>query len=242
MIKVLASGSKGNSYIVKAGEEVLLLELGIPFKEILKGINFDLSKVNGCLVTHIHKDHSKSIGQAIQHGLDVYCNEDVAENIKLLNSFSARRINIIKPKKKFNIGGFTILPFDCNHTNNDGSTCPNLGFLIEHKAIGKVLFATDTYYLKYTFKGLKHVLIECNYSENELENIPSYRARVLKSHMSLETLINTLKSWDLKGIEEITLIHLSESNADPMYFKEQIEKETGCMVSIAAPGLIVGSD
>ncbi|MGL6186056.1 MAG: MBL fold metallo-hydrolase [Clostridium chrysemydis] len=237
MIKVLASGSKGNSYIVKAREEILLLELGIPFKEVLKGLKFDLSMVKGCLISHIHKDHSKSIGQAIKHGLDIYCNSDVAKDIT-----TERRINIIEPLKKFTLGGFTILPFECNHTNNDESVCPNLGFLIEHKAIGKVLFATDTYYLKYTFKGLKHVLIECNYSENELENIPSYRARILKSHMSLETLINTLESWDLKGIEEITLIHLSENNADQEYFKAQIEKETGCMVSIAAPGLIVGSD
>lgn len=44
MIKVLASGSTGNSYIIQAEEEILLLECGINFKEIKQGLDFDLSK------------------------------------------------------------------------------------------------------------------------------------------------------------------------------------------------------
>lgn len=36
MIKVVATGSTGNSYIIQAGEEILLLELGVNFKNIKK--------------------------------------------------------------------------------------------------------------------------------------------------------------------------------------------------------------
>lgn len=233
MIKVLSSGSKGNSYIVQAGEEILLLELGIPFKETLKGLNFNLNNVVGCLISHKHKDHSQSIGQALKYGLNVYCNQDVANNFNA----EKRRINIIEPLEKLKVGGFTILPFDCKHTDNDESECPNLGFLIQHKELGKILFATDTYYLKYTFSDVDHILIECNYTEKDLEDLPSYRARVLKSHMSLETLKGTLKAWNLNNTKDITLIHLSEANGEPKYFKEEIEKTTGCIVNIAVPGL-----
>ena len=236
MIKVLSSGSKGNSYIVQAGEEVLLLELGIPFKEIIKGLKFNLNNVVGCLVSHVHKDHSKGIKQALKHSLNVYCNEDVANSV----TTDKRRINVIEPLEKLKVGGFTILPFDCKHTDSDESVCPNLGFLIQHKELGKILFATDTYYLKYTFSDVDHILIECNYTEKDLDNLPSYRARVLKSHMSLETLKDTLRTWNLNNTRDITLIHLSEANGEPEYFKEEIEKTTGCIVNIAAPGLEIG--
>lgn len=235
MIRVISTGSKGNSYVIQAGEEILLLELGVPFKEILIDLKFELKNVVGCLVSHVHKDHSQAIGQAIKHGLNVYCNQDVEDSF----NGEKRRIKVIEPLKKFTLGGFTILPFDCQHTNNDGSECPNLGFLIEHKKLGKILFATDTYYLKYTFKDIKHILIECNYTEKYLDEIPEYRARVLKSHMSLETLKETLRTWDLKNTECITLIHLSSDNGDAHYFKEEIQKATGCMVNVASPGVIV---
>ncbi len=235
MIRVISTGSKGNSYVIQAGEEVLLLELGVPFIDILKDLNFNLENVVGCLVSHKHKDHSQGIGQAVKHGLNVYCNKDVADSF----NGEKRRIKVIEPLKKFTLGGFTILPFDCQHTNNDGSECPNLGFLIEHKKLGKILFATDTYYLKYTFKDIRHILIECNYTEKYLDEIPEYRARVLKSHMSLETLKETLKTWDLKNTERITLIHLSSDNGDSQYFREEIQKATGCMVNVASEKVIV---
>ena len=183
----------------------------------------------------ISRDHSKGLKNALKYGINVYCNEDVADSF----NGEKRRINIIEPLKKFKVGGFTILPFDCQHTNNDGSICPNLGFLISHKALGKVLFATDTYYLKYTFKGLEHVLIECNYTERDLEKIPIYKIRTIKSHMSLETLKETLKTWDLSNTKDITLIHLSGEYGDLNYFKEEIQKATGCIVNVAGPGVTI---
>ena len=240
MIKVIASGSKGNCYLIQANEnEKLLIECGIAWKDIVCNLDFNLDGIQGCLVTHAHFDHSKSIKDILHYGIDVYCNENVVENVKFVNSFSTRRMNLIKPKRKIKIGCFTILPFDCQHTNNDRSACQNLGFIIEHKEIGKIVFVTDTYYLKYKFKDIDHVLIECNYSEKDIQNIEPYRARIFKSHMSLETLKETLKAWDLKKTKDITLIHLSENNADENYMKEEIEKLTGIPVYIARKGLVI---
>ncbi len=144
------------------------------------------------------------------------------------------RIHEIKSQESFKLGGFTILPFDTQHDVKEP-----LGFLIHHPAIGKVLFATDTYYLKYVFNNVDHILIECNYSENALTQLPAYKTRVLKSHMSLETLKDTLKTWDLKGTKDITLIHISEGNGEPEYFREEIEKITRVKTYIAEPGLEV---
>jgi len=53
-IKVLASGSSGNAYFVSDGKTPLLLEAGIPFKEIQRGLNFRLQELVGCLISHEH--------------------------------------------------------------------------------------------------------------------------------------------------------------------------------------------
>lgn len=230
MIKIIATGSKGNAYVLQAGGEILLLELGIKFNDIKKALDFNLSNVVGALLTHEHKDHSKAVNEAIKAGIDIYISKGTKEEIGI----DGYRIHEIKSQESFKLGGFTILPFDTQHDVKEP-----LGFLIHHPAIGKVLFATDTYYLKYVFNNVDHILIECNYSENVLTELPAYKTRVLKSHMSLETLKDTLKTWDLKGTKEITLIHISEGNGEPEYFRGEIEKSTGVKAYIAVPGLEV---
>lgn len=53
-IKTLSSGSHGNCYILECGNEQLLIELGISWKDILRGLNYNLTKVRACLVSHQH--------------------------------------------------------------------------------------------------------------------------------------------------------------------------------------------
>lgn len=234
MIKVLATGSKGNCYLLTAGNKTLVIECGISYKEILKGLNFSIYDVVGCLVTHEHKDHCKAVNDILRAGIDVYMSKGTREGINFKNSDYDYRIHEIEYSNMIKIGDFKILPFKTQHDVNEP-----LGFLIYHQDIGKVLFATDTYYLKYIFPNVDHILIECNYSERDLDDLPDYKIRVLKSHMSLETLKESLPQWDLKGTKDITLIHLSESNSDPEYFRETIEKETGIKTLVAVPGLEV---
>ena len=50
----LASSSHGNCYVVNDGETAILLECGISFRRIKKGLGFDLSAIRGCLVSHEH--------------------------------------------------------------------------------------------------------------------------------------------------------------------------------------------
>ena len=230
-IKILASGSSGNCYLLETKEETLILECGIRYKDILKGLNFDLSKVVGCLVSHEHKDHCKAVDEIMNAGIDVYMSAGTEEGIDFKSS-ATHRINIVKHGKRYTIGGFDVVPFNVEHDVSEP-----LGFLLQHKELGKILFATDTYYLRNTFKNVDHILIECNYSEDILEEIPPYRARVLKSHMSLETLKETLKTWDLSRIKDITLIHISEGNGEPKRFRKEIEELTGIKTYVAMPGL-----
>lgn len=235
-LKVLASSSSGNCYLLENETELLILEAGIPFKRIQEGIDFNTSKVIGCLVTHEHKDHSKSIMDILKNGINVYTSKGTMEALGMEESY---RLKTIKAHDTLKVGGFTILPFDTQHDAQEP-----LGFLIQHKDMGKLLFITDSYYCKYKFKEVDHILVECNYKKEILdENIHSgkvpelIRDRIIKSHFELENVIEFLKSSDLSKTKNIVLIHLSSQNSDKKLFKKEIEKSTGRPVYIAKKGL-----
>ena len=231
-IKVLASGSTGNCYLLETKEETLILECGIRYKDILKGLNFNLSKVVGCLISHEHKDHCKSVNDLLSNGIEIYTSLGTADSLNLKDNKYSYRVSRLEHNVASQINGFTVVPFHTQHDVNEP-----MGFIIHHRELGKIVFVTDTYYLCSTFKNVDHVLIECNYSEDILNEIPPYRARVLKSHMSLETLKDTLKAWDLSKTKDITIIHISEGNGEPKRFKEEIEELTGIKTYVAVPGL-----
>jgi phosphoribosyl 1,2-cyclic phosphodiesterase len=101
------------------------------------------------------------------------------------------------------------------------------------------LYATDTYYIRYRFRGLTHIAVECNYSMDILRaNIeaglvePALKKRILKSHFSLEHVKEFLKANDLSKVQEIWLLHLSDGNSDAGRFKREIQELTGKMVFV----------
>ena len=53
-LKCLGSGSSGNCYLLSTETETLILDCGIPIMEIKKGLDFDLRRVSGVVVTHSH--------------------------------------------------------------------------------------------------------------------------------------------------------------------------------------------
>lgn len=54
-LQVIQSGSQGNSYCLEVNGEWLLIELGLPWKQILKALNFNLEGISGVLVSHAHR-------------------------------------------------------------------------------------------------------------------------------------------------------------------------------------------
>ena len=116
--------------------------------------------------------------------------------------------------------------------------------MVQHKDMGKLLFITDSYYCKYTFKGIDHILVECNYKKEILEEninnglIPEWlRDRITISHFEIENVKEFLRSSDLSRTKNIVLIHLSSQNSDKKLFKNEIEKVTGRPVTVAVENL-----
>ncbi len=78
-------------------------------------------------------------------------------------------------------------------------------------------------------------MVECNYVKallDESDIDQSRRNRVVKSHMSLETLLQFLASTDLERTKAIYVMHLSDTNSDEGLIKREIQKLTGKRVVI----------
>lgn len=232
MLKVLGSNSRGNCYLLSTSKEILIIECGVKYKEILAGLDYDLSKVAGCLVTHEHKDHSKSMKDLMEDGINIYASKGTIENSLREEEINPYRIKSVD-KRPFRVSGFTVLPFNVHHDAEEP-----LGFLIHHKEIGNLLFLTDTYYCNYNFRNLNHILVECNYSKEYLEDETlSLRNRIVNSHFELGNVINFLKSNELDKVRNVMLLHLSSSNANENHFKDEVEKNIGLPVTIAKKGI-----
>lgn len=54
ILNICGSSSLGNTYILESKGQYLILESGVSFKEVLRAIDFDISKVVGVCVSHSH--------------------------------------------------------------------------------------------------------------------------------------------------------------------------------------------
>lgn len=231
-VKVLASGSKGNCYHVGDGETALLIECGIPFKKIQEKINFRLFEIEGILVSHEHKDHTRAIEKMLSLGIQIYTSAGTA---KALNIAENCFVTTVRSDETFNIGTFLIKGFNVNH-----DAAEPIGYLIRSTVTNEtLLFFTDTYYLDYTFNCCDYMIVECNFSESILyRNLMSgvidealYK-RVYKSHMSIEKLKDFLMACDLSHLKRIWLAHISDGNSDQALFKREIQRLTGAEVIV----------
>jgi phosphoribosyl 1,2-cyclic phosphodiesterase len=227
---VLGSSSAGNGYLLQDSEgNCLILEAGVRLKEVKKALDFDLSGVQGCLISHRHGDHIKYASDYMKAGIDVYTDAT--------NGLEGHRFIQMESGKQLTIGPWKIKPFSVIHD------VPTFGFLLDHPESGKTCFITDTHYCPYIFKGLNNIIIEANFCEEIMTKRflegslnAVVRARTMKSHMSLQTTLDFLKANDLSEVNNIILIHLSSGNADPESFLQRTLAATGKTVAIASPG------
>lgn len=238
-LTVLGSSSKGNCYILHNESEALVIECGVPFLEVKKALDFNISKIVGALVSHEHGDHSRYVDDFLEARIRVWMSEGTMGKVR--NPYSVFSPLFLEAGTKQQHRSFTVLPFDVKH-----DAAEPLGFLIHHPECGTVLFATDTYYLPYTFAGLNNVLIECNYRHDLLEKnieagrIPAaLRDRTLESHMSFDTCKEALLVNDLSKVNNIVLIHLSDGNSNAEEFRNDIHKATGKTVWVADKGMSI---
>jgi len=142
-ITSIGSSSSGNSYIIRAGGHVILLDVGLTAKRICEALSeLDISPedVDAVLITHEHVDHVRSVraiarkcGSAL-----VYASRGTFENTENFCHVPEERLRLVGAGEIAEIGDLQISTFPLSH-----DAAEPIGYAIE---VGgeKLAVVTDT--------------------------------------------------------------------------------------------------
>lgn len=216
-ITTLASGSSGNSYLLDDGEQVLVIECGVPLMEVKRAIKYQVIRLAGAIVSHEHGDHAGYVMQYQKMGLSV---------------FRPYR-TITDDFQKIKMGHYEVTSFPLVHD------VPCFGFLIETKE-KRILYSSDTVYIKYRFKDIDCMIVEANYDKSLLiaaDDDSPKRSHVLHGHMDIDTTCRFIKANDNERLKAVILAHMSEVNGDKDLFIRKAQNVTDAKIAVADKGL-----
>lgn len=235
---VAATGSAANGYVL-TGEngESLILDAGASLRRVLPHVP-DVRRIMGCVVTHEHNDHARAWQEYAYRGIPVYASAGTCEALTHGRAKDGLHFARLKSMQTAKRGPFTVMAFDVQH-----DAAEPLGFLVRYTPTGETLvYATDTYYLKYTFPGVNYWVVECNYIEDLIheEDMHEYHIKRLKeSHMNLRRLKDALRANDLTETAKIVLVHLSDSRSDEKRMVAEVYNQTGIETIAATGGMTI---
>lgn len=221
-IKILASDSSGNCYLISDGNKKVLIDPGIKYDLIQKALDFKTSHIDFCLISHEHKDHCLSASKIAVLGVPILTSKGTHGALDYQNANFHR----LESEKEISFLNWRVLPFRTEH-----DAAEPLGFLIQSPSGAKVLYAVDTNYLRYKFEGVTHYMVEANYDRELLINNeslpPDVKYRIMSNHFEIEDVKTFFRHQNLDQTIAIHLLHMSNDNSDKNMFVRQVEEITG---------------
>ncbi len=230
-IDILASSSQGNAYIVSDGTTSILLDAGIPYKELQAKSDFKINEVAACFVSHEHGDHSKAVKDLLAAAIDVYA---LPETLSALNVSEHHRAKAVEVANGIYIKTLIILPITMYHD------CPCVGYVVySTKTNERLFFATDTYKIMVAPSKVDYLILEINYQQEIVNNLvnegkieASIRGRLLYSHFELSNALKWLKRIDKSRLKRIYVAHLSSINSNESEIKNTLIENFGIPITI----------
>ena len=231
-IRNLASGSSGNSTLVRSEETAILIDAGLSALQIRKRVEdsgLEIGDIDAILISHEHGDHIKGIDVlSRRYGLKVYANEGTWLGIREKLGKDIENAEILDYEMAF--GDIRVESFPVPHDANDP-----VGFRIEHDG-NNATVVTDmghsTSYLLNALRDSAIIIIESNHDVEMLENgsYPYYlKQRILgpEGHLSNEDCGKVLKQSITDDTVAVMLAHLSEKNNTPELAKSTVMAHIG---------------
>lgn len=214
-VKVLASGSKGNSCLIMTDSIKVLIDVGVSCQYLEKELQkihlsiFDIDKV---FITHTHSDHVKGLKVFLKKtGLSASIPKAMEEELETV--IDSNKIEFLD-----DVNQFLDLSVELVHTSHD--TACSVGFIMESGG-SSVVYVTDTGYInrKYLKRMVNKDLyvLESNHDETMLMDgpYPYYlKQRVISDsgHLSNKTASKYLSTIVGEKTKCIVLAHISEKN------------------------------
>lgn len=211
----LACSSEGNCFLVIAGTENFLIDLGIAAANLIKKLRFfEINMLpSHLLISHEHWDHTsgiKSFGNKFP--VTVYANAPTLNRLDLEDSNNIRKESFTTGEV-FSIGRTKIKPFHVHH-----DAVEPVGFSIRHRN-NKIVYLLDT--VRVDEKHMEEiadanlVIIDSNYDNRMLSQgkyPDSLKTRIaVSAHLSNEATGNVILNHP-NPATEFWLGHLSEEN------------------------------
>jgi phosphoribosyl 1,2-cyclic phosphodiesterase len=211
----LASGSKGNCFVVQTNESTLVIDCGSTKKHLINSftkIDINYTQVDALLITHGHIDH---VSQA-----KLFVNIPIFSPVAFNNGQGYQQVVPFMP---FHINELTITPIPLSHDSE-----VTVGYIIED-AYEKMVYITDTGYIKNTLismiKDAHYIVLESNHDPEMLMNSRrphGIKTRILSDngHLSNQACAEVLKKIVSQKTKEVVLAHLSdEANSAAIAYK-----------------------
>lgn len=241
------TSSKGNCSVIESADgHLLIIDAGLKYRIVDKEVGYRLHKADALLITHVHDDHTHYLDDFIFNRIKVFIGHKTLSGCNIYASKDS--YSFIDESNTLETDGFKVSAFELVHTHANGTPCECYGFLILDKSTGeKMLWSTDTQFIKNKFPPLDYYCIESNYFESEdySEDIDYIEKKVeqrrLQSHMSFESAVKFLKMQDLSKCKEIRLLHLSSSlsEEDKKKMKRKLRSELKSKINWKEVKLVV---
>ncbi len=219
----LASGSRGNALLVEAGGTLLMIDCGLPYRDVaerIAALGRSPADVTAVLVTHEHGDHLRGVPTfARRHGTPVFASHGTArvlaaaagENAEIaLEPFASRR--------PLAVGGIDVEPFTVPH---DAREPCQFVFSAGGRRLGLL---TDTGHItphiRERLTGCDALAIEFNHDAESLARgsyPPRVKARVASAygHLSNAQAAACVENLRHGGLQQVMAMHISERNNCP---------------------------
>ncbi|NLV25380.1 MAG: MBL fold metallo-hydrolase [Deltaproteobacteria bacterium] len=217
---LLASGSKGNSLFIEAGDSRILVDAGLSARELtrrLAMLSVRPEEIDGLFVTHEHVDHIRGLFPfANRYGTPVYTHPLTKQSI--LDQEKLKTWRDFDPDRGVEIGALRVGACPITH-----DAAAPLGFIFDTPE-GRVGVATDlgmvTRLVAERLKGCRVLVLESNHDEEMLRDGPypwflKQRIRSRHGHLSNETSSRLLEFLLWERLEAVFLAHLSQENNTP---------------------------
>ncbi len=226
-VTVLASGSKGNSTLVKTKDNLFLVDVGMNMKYLdakLREVEVLLKDINYIIITHTHSDHINALPTLIKkYHPTVIVTKKMLKDLTVLKEYD----KVIFLEDDLEINNLKIESIPTSHDAIDSR-----GYIITEEN-SSVVIITDTGYLnKKYFDKLCNKNLYIFESNHDIEMLlhgkyPKWlKQRVLSDvgHLSNQSASYYLSKLIGPNTQKIILAHLSEENNTPEMAMENIKE------------------
>ncbi len=219
----LASGSSGNSWIVRNEASAIMIDAGLSCRKLtarMAARGIDPSSIRALFITHIHRDHISGAGPLVRkYGPEIFVADETWERgRKFLGRIPLR--STLLPGVPAEIDGFSVTPIPVPH-----DAVEPLAFSVADSAGSRVTIATDlghaTRLVRQYLAESNLIVIESNHDPEMLMTGPypwplKQRIRGKSGHLSNHDAAVAVAGALHDGLKGVYLAHLSEENNDPM--------------------------